>query len=450
MLLLLLSVQSFALTDLEVVDSVLIHYPLVDASILKVDAAQGDVTAAEGAFDHKLNFKTRLWRQRPYNNEYYETYLERQTAFGGAKVLAGHRQGAGDFNYYDLKKDTSSAGQIFAGITMPLLRNLQTDSYRTDLKIQNLNKEQAIQQVQLKKLMYVHKALSTYYKWVLETKKLEIHRQLLQLAEDRQKMIQKKYKAGDTERLKVTDNLRQINKRQGEVLKSEIDLRKYTAELALFVRDQEGNPKLVPAENNPDQVLSNFYGISSRRENRENPQVKILSFEQERNRLEYDLNDQRKLPGLSVGVTGGRELSNRPGYGQHLLEVGINFDFPLENRKARGKSVAFHYKKKAVEKEVIYIQQELKQQYEFSVEAMSKSKSRWEVGSQEYENSKKVAEGERSKWSLGASDLFVVNLREQDQADVDMRRWSALYEYHQYNLDAGLFSASLPIETAKR
>lgn len=440
------SLQTWALSDREVVNSVITHYPLIDQSILKAESAEGDVTAAKGAFDTKLKFKTRLWRQHPYNNEYYETYLQKQTAIGGASVLAGHRQGAGNFNYYDLKKDTSSAGQIFAGIVMPILRGFQTDSYRTNLAINRIRKDQAEQEVLLKKLMYVHKALTTYYKWVLEFKKVEINRQLLELAETRHEMIEKKYKAGDSDRLKVIDNLRQINKRQGELIKSEVELRKRAADLALFVRDNEGNPILPTTIGDPEQVLLKPTIANQGKENRTNPQIKILSFEQEVNKAEYDLNSQARLPGLNVGVTGARELSDRPAYGQHILEVGVNFDFPLENRKARGKTVAYHYKKKAVEKELLYIRQELDQQYQFSQVASIASKKRWELSQSEYDNSKKIAEGERRKLFHGASDLFVVNLREQDQADVDVKRWSALYEYHQYNLDASLFAASLPIE----
>ena len=54
-----------------------------------------------------------------------------------------------------------------------------------------------------------------------------------------------------------------------------------------------------------------------------------------------------------------------------------------------------------------------------------------------------MAEAEKNRWSQGAFDLFVVNLREQDVADVDIRRWTALYDYHQYHLDARLFSGKI-------
>lgn len=443
---LIFSSSAWGLTEQDVIKSVLTHFPLIDEANLKADSAEGEETAAKGEFDHKLKFKTQIWRQRPYNNEYYETFLERQTPWGGAKLVAGHRQGAGAFNYYDLKKDTSNAGQIFAGITLPLLRDFQTDAYRTNLLISQLRRERAEQEVRLKKLIYVHKGLSAYYKWVLGLKKLEVYRQLAKLAQERQQMLDKKFRAGDSDQLKVTDNARQINKRQGEVLKAEIELRKLEADLALFVRDSEGNPIQVSSVENAEGILLNRKTPGLASGMKTNPQVTILNFEQQLNQAEYDLSNQAKLPGLNVDVTGAQELSNRPGYGEHILQVGVNFDFPLENRKARGKSVAYHYKKKAVEKELLYAQQEIEQQYRFSISASETSLRRWQTSKIEYENSKKVAEGERKKWALGASDLFVVNMREQDLADVDLRQWMSLYDYHQYNLDASLFSASLPIE----
>ena len=433
-----------AVTSVDVTTSILEHYPLISASELKAQAAEGEVTAAQGSFDHKIKFKGEFWRQSPYNNEYYETFIERQTSLGGAKILAGHRQGAGNFNYYDLKKQTSPAGQIFAGITLPVLRNFQTDEYRTSLKISKLEKEKADQELILKKLISVHKGLSLYYKWILQCKKLEITRHLLDLAKKRQDMIEKKFKSGDTERLKVTDNRRQINKRESEFIKAELEERMYATQLSLFLRDKNGNPQVPAPMTDAQSILERKY--SSPKVSETLPQTKILSADLAINRAQYDLSDQSKLPGLSVDVLGGRELSQRPNYGEHILQVGINFDFPLENRKGEGKTVAYHYKRLAVEKELLYMRQELEQQAKFSELASENAISRFQTTNSEYENTASVAKGELRKWELGASDLFVVNLREQDQADVDIRRWSAMYDYHQAKLDLGLFTASLPVK----
>lgn len=436
---------SFAVTEEEIRQSVLKHFPLIEEASLKSQASEGDLESAEGSFDHKLKFKMRNWRQQPYNNEYFETLIERQTPYLGAKVVAGHRQGNGYFNFYDLKKETSPAGQAFAGLVLPLLRGRSTDDFRTNLEIAQLNRKAADQNVRVKKLVYVHKALSLYYKWLLQSKKVEIARGLVELAEGRRSMIDKKHKAGAIERLKVIDNDRAIMKRRSEYTEALIALQEITNELSLFYRDQEGKPiKMSEAPDAENLLLAKDPAFTTTIL-KENPQLQILSYEMRIIEAQKKNFSQARLPGLSVDVTGYRELSERPNYGQNILQFGISFDFPLENRKASGKTVATIYKEKALEKEILYVSQELEQKLNFSISAGTLSRDRWETLEKEFADTNKVVDGERKKWLQGASDLFQVNIREQDLADVEKRRWSALYEYHQHNLDARLFSATLNI-----
>lgn len=439
--------MSFALTPEVLVRSVIDHFPLIESAEQKQKAAENAVISAKGEFDHKLVHKTKLWRQNPYNNEYYETAIKRQTPWGGAELEVGHRQGAGNFNTYQRGLDTSPAGQIFAGITMPILRNLMTDSYRTDLKMRNIDKEIADQELRIKKLTTVHKALGLYYKWLLQQKKVDVAKELLDLAKNRKTMVEKKFKAGDMERLKLTDTERQINQRESGLVEAEIELKRYAMELSLYHRDSSGLPRIPESVTSPEKILESLDDPGTKKTpQNENPQIKTVSLRKELNDVQEDLAEQLRLPGLNVGVMGGRELSPRPGYGQHILEVGVSFDFPLENRKARGKTVEYYYKKKATELEATYVGQELTQLSQFSREAGVKSRARWNIISEEFVNTSKMAEAERRRWKLGSSDLFVVNLREQDQASVDVKRWTALYEYHQYNLDAALYTAGLPID----
>ena len=95
------------------------------------------------------------------------------------------------------------------------------------------------------------------------------------------------------------------------------------------------------------------------------------------------------------------------------------------------------------EKYAQYLEAELFQQLSFFSKASADSKLRWEVTSKEFDGANKMAVAEKSRWAQGASDLFLVNMREQDVADVDTRRWTALYDYHQYHLDARLFSGKI-------
>ncbi len=446
-LIILFPLSSFALTEKEVIKSVLLNFPLIEEAEFKVKSSEGELTASEGAFDHKLLFKSRNRLEDKYDNQYFETSIERQTALGGTSLVAGHRQGRGTFPSYDGKFKTSGAGEIFAGLSLPILRHFSTDEFRTHLKIKQIENKQYLSQLKLKKLITVHKALTLYYKWVLESQKLKINRGIYELAKLRHSMIEKRFHAGDLEKIKVTDNLRAIDKRNSEVIKNEIDLYKIRAELSLYVRDDQGAPQILTEENSsevilqtPENLLQDSLSVT------ENPQIEILKLEREKLSNELSFYEQSQRPGLNLELMGSKELSPNAAYDPQSLQIGFKFDLPLENRKAEGKSVSYAYKVRALEKQKIYLEQELIQQFNFFKEASSRSRLKWEITSREYENTKKMAEAEKSKWAQGASDLFMVNLREQDTADVEIRRWSALYDYHQYLIDAKLFSATLPIQ----
>jgi outer membrane protein TolC len=116
---------------------------------------------------------------------------------------------------------------------------------------------------------------------------------------------------------------------------------------------------------------------------------------------------------------------------------------PFENRKAEGKTTAAEYKFRALQREKDFMIQQLKQQLNFSYDALQATRGRWEVTSSEFEKSVKIAEAERIRWGQGASDLFILALREQDAADVDVKRWDVWYEYHQLLIDTRLFSGKM-------
>jgi outer membrane protein TolC len=434
---------SFALSEQDVINSVLNHFPLIQEAELKAQSAKGELTSAEGAFDHKLIFKSRNQIEDKYDNQFIETTLERQTAFGGTNLVAGHRQGSGYFAEYDGKYRTSRAGEIFAGLSVPVLRNLKTDEFRTNLKIKEIEKKQTDHQLILKKMIYLHKALSIYYKWILETQKLKINKGVFELAKKRHEMIEQKFKAGDIEQIKVTDNQRAIDKRNGDIVKNEIELNKIRAELSLYLRDANGNSLDIPIESSPEFVLQKDEILPLTSDISLNPQLLILDLERDKLKAESDYYDQLQLPGMNLELLGARELSQNRPYDPQRLQVGVKFDFPLENRKAEGKSVSYSYKNFAINKNKQYLENELSQQLNFFIKASSDSKIRWEIATKEFEGTKKMAEAEKRRWSQGVSDLFLVNLREQDVADVEIRRWSALYDYHQYHLDARLFSGKI-------
>ncbi|MGE3608079.1 MAG: TolC family protein [Bacteriovoracaceae bacterium] len=436
LLFILNSIPVFALTQDEIVKKISQNLPLIEESQAKLEASKYAIKGAEGEFDHKLSFKSRNRIENKYDNQYFESTIERLTPFHGMGLVLGHRQGLGHFPSYDGKYQTSAAGEMFAGITLPLLRNFKTDTARTNLKIAKLENEQEELQFRLKKNFYTHKALSLFYKWILEEKKLIIRSQLLKLAKDRSIMIEKRFQSGDIEKIKVTDAQRSIDKREDELLKGQLDLQSVKNQLTtlLNLAESEFVSELI-ANDDPELKLTTF---DRKIIENELPQIKLLTLEKQKANLLEEQFKQEKLPGLNLDLLGSRELSGNRPYDPESLQIGVKFDIPLENRKASGKSVSQHYKLLAIEKQLEYAKRELLRSYDYSIRAMELNHQRWQTISKEVIKTKDVAKAESKKWQMGSSDLYSVNLREQDTADAEIRRWNSWYEFHQNILDAKL------------
>lgn len=437
LMIILTSKESSALTEREIIDAVTRDLPLIEEAMLKEKAAHGEARAQEGAFDTKLVLKTRNRIEETYDNQYFEATLEKATPYYGTALIAGHRQGRGHFPAYDGKYLTSSLGEVFAGLSLPLLRNRATDDARTELHVAQLEREYKSAEVELKKLLYAHKALGLSYKLRLTNQICTVRKEIFGLAEERQRMLQKKFDAGDLEKIKLTDNERSIDKRRDEMVKCEIDRAKLRAELGLYLKHPLPGDLLLTEE-----LLSVVPNPLPYQESRL-PQLRLLELERKALDARYKNADQSRLPGLNLEVVGTRELSPNAAYDPDTLQVGVKFDLPLENRKAEGKTSAYHYKLGALEKQREFLSRELQTWHSFSLTAMRESKERWHIVAREAKNAKTVADGERRRWQQGASNLYLVYLREQEVADTEIRKWTVLYEYLQYSLDVRLFSASL-------
>lgn len=431
---------SFSMTEEELKASILNHFPLIEEAELKKSAAAEEIRSTKGAFDHKFILKSRHQIEDKYDNSYFEAIINKQTPYKGLNLFAGHRQGNGTFAAYDGKYNTSSVGEIFAGLSFPLLRNFSTDLFRTELEASELKKQIAAAEIELKKFIYVHKGFSTLYKWLYTRKKVSIRENVLNIAVERQTMLEKKFKAGDIEELKLEDNKRSIDKRKVELAQAKIELEEAKNLLSLYYRDHEGVPKLPNDEN---LVLDESLLPFNYNEAIKLPQEIILDKEIEFLNSYQNFWRQSKLPGLNFEILGARDIGSNTPYDADRLQVGIKFDLPLENRKATGKSSAHEYKIRSLMKQREYLKQDIKQFMDYSVRAIKITSESWSYITSELNRTLQIEKAERLKFMQGSSDLYIVALREQDSAEANIKRWKVWFEYHLHQLDARLFSGTI-------
>lgn len=431
MILLFLILPFFAEASVQwqdVESNVLNNLPKLLSSRQKVIAQQGALKSAEGGFDHKIKAKTVNQFENTYDNQFHEIELSRQTKLMGSRLFLGQRQGTGFFPGYDEKYKTSSQGEIYAGLNLPVLRNLLTDEFRTNLEIERLELQIRKEQWRLDAIELLQKSFETYLKWITVSEKLKIYQKLAEVAEMRQTFFEKKFKAGDVEAIKLTDNQRSLSKRKAELIKIEQEWE--------FVRRELSNyyPAVLNISIEKTPSIQTFaFETEDRLAKDSLPQFKILNYELSQIKQKTDYYHSQSLPELNIMLEGSRDI----GRSQFVkdpdqLRVGLQIEIPLENNKAEGGVTEQRSKFKATEYQFNWLSrlwQTQMDQIEVSINKLRSLTSQVEI---EVSSSEKMSEAERRKLAEGDGDLFVVNIREQDEAKSKVKLYNTLKELNYY------------------
>jgi len=111
---------------------------------LEIMKAEGTYVSALGKFDPSLDASTRSQPVGGYINNYGDTQFNVPTLYNGVKLMAGYRNGNGNWPIYYQNYLTNSAGEYRAGLSLPLLRDRLIDKERTKL----LSSEESIRMKQ--------------------------------------------------------------------------------------------------------------------------------------------------------------------------------------------------------------------------------------------------------------------------------------------------------------
>ena len=408
------------LTLQDVHKEVLEKMPLIIQAEEKVRASEGNLESQMGTFDHKLKFSTQKQIADKYDNNRWDARLERQTPWFGTKIYAGQRQGLGSFASYDGKYKTSPAGEFFGGVEIPLLRNRSIDESRLLRANASIEVERQKELLRLKKIEIKQKATHLYFKWVSTGKKLQILKKLVQTAEERQTFYEKKYQKGDVEKIKLTDNLRTLSKRKAEYLRGEKDLELARLELELYLG---GNIKLLE-ENLPNELKLNTVDnkILLHRVKNKVPIFKVIDKEIEQLSNEREFAASLTNPEMNLAVEGAKDSGNSANIrDENELRVGLKIEIPLENRKGEGKSAEVRAKLRAIEAQKDWLHKQWENALDQTKRQIEIIQEQFLMQEQEVDATAKMARAEQIRLAHGDSDVFFVNIREQDEAEARLK-----------------------------
>jgi outer membrane protein TolC len=446
---LVLSVSSSALAELTekmLVASVLHNFPTLKAQQALIEKAKAMAISNRGIFDPRLKGRGYAQPEGGYEREYFDVAFELPIEDSAVKLYTGYRIGRGNWPVYYQEDLTNRQGEWRLGLSLPLLRDYQIDDerfrlYRSELEItsQKISKE-------LLKVRVINEARQSYWEWVLISKLLRINQRQLLIAKERQKALEDQARLGDVEQIKLIENKQQIYLRENLVQESLREFEKSAVKLSLYYRDKQGQPIILNTKSqiSPNTILPE-YSLNAANINylyTHHPEVKLISVHRRQLLLALKNAYNEFKPEVNLKLYTEQDYGEgTPALGVRSYNIGLNYEIPLRQRKARGMIKGVKDALNALAYKERYLKDTLLTNTKQLLYELSKNSVSYTLEQKQAEASKKVLDAEVEKFNAGTSSLFLVNQREQKYASEQRDIVNSMVDYFEIknNLEAACF-----------
>lgn len=428
-----------------VLDSTETNYPLLRAALLENDNAEADMLSAEGGFDLSWKTKATITPVGYYDALRAESTVEKPTSLWGASAFAGWRLGTGKFAVYDGKAETLQYGELRAGLNVPLWRNGPTDRRRATLWRAEMGLEIAKLSVQQQRIEFRRAAGQRYWAWVAAGQRVEIARDLLTIVTGRDSGLALRVQQGDLPAVERADNARAMAQRQAQLAQAERGLEQATIDLSLFLRGPSGKPWLAPTNTlpkgfpEPPAQWPSTEDQDAQSASAQRPEARRLKVVQEQSRVEGEYARNQMRPGIDLQIAGSQDIGRnnplRPDLSKPVLEATVLLDVPLQTRAMQGRADAAAIQVLRAQQQEAFARDRIRADVADAHSALRKAKLRIDAARSEVRLARELETAERTRFEQGDSHLLIVNLREQQTAEAELREVDALFEYYKAATD---------------
>lgn len=416
----------------EVTTSIDKHHPLLAAVKQDVVIAEGEKLSAKGGFDP-------IWRSRAtwellgyYSSKRLDTVVTQPLPVLGASVFGGYKLGLGTFASYDGKSQTLDLGEIRGGLVLPLYRDSGIDARRAALFAAELSPKIAEAGVAVQRLELHRSAAIRYWNWVEAGQVVTVAKELLALAEDRDVALGARVLKGDLAKIEQEDNQRAILGRKATLISTERSLAAAAIELSMFLRDQNGKPRVptaaeLPLFAEPKPLVVGTVEEEVKKAIARRPEILRLEEQKKQVGYEQDLAKNGGKPAFDFQIVAAKDFGNGiPQLVPTQLEIGLVIDIPLLARGPDGKAAQAAAKADKLDYQLTFARDRIGADVRDALSLEETARARLALARSELALAKKLAAAERDAFFLGQSTLLLVNLRETAVAEAAAREIVAL------------------------
>lgn len=372
-----------------------------------------------------------------------ELSVAQRLSVWGSAIEFGYNKSQGDFADYDGKYMTQDGGSLRAKLDIPLLRNGWTDGLRAALRKGIISKEVSELQARSQSLDLLRQIGARYWDWYLNGQRLKVAEKILKLAEDRQEKIRIRVERGDIAKIEELEGDRTILQRKAALAQGNRTFTRSRLDLEALLSTRAEAISELPVSEVPDlQIPSNpnhaasTWKQSEQEDAESHPEVRRQRLVLEQTGIDRELAGNQFLPKLDFSVEAGENLGN-PVYGlsKFRMNGGIFFEFPIPSRAASAR---------ISQAEAQWVRQEatasltlvrIRNQIADSGVALGLAHERLKLASSELELAKKLVDLESKRFLEGDSNLLLLNIREQNLAEAEIRKFEAFSEMKRSEID---------------
>ncbi|MDZ7632786.1 MAG: TolC family protein [Gemmatimonadaceae bacterium] len=412
------------------------NHPVVRQARLIEEGADGDVTSAFGNFEPKVEatWETKRFGSSPTSQSLYYNYadisLKIPTPFG-ADLKVGYERASGRF--INPQFTTPTGGLFSAGFSVPLGQRILTDERRTALRVARAMRgvARAERAAMTNKLLF--SAAKSYSEWYSTALQLQVNREGVRLAETRYAAIVGRVRAGDAAGIDSIEAAAELNRRRAQLQGAEQSYFAASLDLTSFLWDSRGQPQdlvlgAVPSDSGLGRVVLDSASVPAllARVLALHPDVRKAEGKVDQASAERALARQAMIPLVSADLSALRSRGESFNAGDAWSQEGnykgaINASSPLLFFKERGKYQSTDAKFDRAELDARATRRDVVLLVRTAINDLSQFEAQLALQRDAVRLFRILSAGERAKFEAGESNLFLVNTRERQVLDEELK-----------------------------
>jgi outer membrane protein TolC len=407
------------------------YHPVAQQANLLKSRGENTVLRSKGNFDP---YVYALFDNKNFDEKEYFRILNtglKVPTWYGIELNAGFDQNRGMF--VNPQNDIPFGGLWYGGLSITLGQGLFIDNRRAQLKQAKIYAEStaAEQQAILNDLFF--NAIQKYWQWVEIYNQYKIYEESVSLASVRFQAVKQSYVLGDNPAVDTLEAFIQLQSRQLGMLQYELLFKNTGVELSNFLWFDNNTPlevtdSLIPIPYTQIKQEFNYSKDSLLQKinvlNESHPVLKLYDYSLQSFEIERKLRMEALKPTLNINYN----FLNEPigdsyfsGLSTQNYKWGLEFSYPLFIRKQRGDIKLTEIKIYETQIDRSFKSLEIKNKLLEYVNLLDNLERQITLYNSAVSNYNQLLEAEKVKFTLGESSLFLINSRETNYIDAQIK-----------------------------